>query len=110
MSGKRILLIDDDADLSYIIADMLESYGYVVTCAADSEAALELLSDNVYHLIVLDINLPGMTGFELCRELRRLSTVPVLFAGARGRLPPKAVLHERTAFQSKCADPPRIWF
>lgn len=83
MSGKQILLIDDDADLSYIIADMLESYGYVVTCAADSEAALELLSDNVYHLIVLDINLPGMTGFELCRELRRLSTVPVIFASAR---------------------------
>lgn len=83
MSGKRILLIDDDADLSYIIADMLESYGYVVTCVADSEAALELLSDNVYHLIVLDINLPGMTGFELCRELRRLSTVPVIFASAR---------------------------
>ena len=83
MSEKRVLLIDDDEDLSYIITDMLESYGYVVTCAPDGETAMELLSASAYHLILLDINLPDMTGFELCRELRRLSTVPVLFASAR---------------------------
>ena len=83
MSEKRVLLIDDDEDLSYIITDMLESYGYVVTCASDGETAMELLSASAYHLILLDINLPDMTGFELCRELRRLSTVPVLFASAR---------------------------
>lgn len=83
MSDKQILLIDDDKDLSYIISDMLESYGYQVDCAGDSDAGLELLSKKKYHLVVLDINLPGITGFELCQELRRVSTVPVIFASAR---------------------------
>lgn len=80
---KQILIIDDDEDLSFIISEMLESYGYGVTCAHDSESAFELLAENTYHLILLDINLPDTTGFELCRELRRISTVPVIFASAR---------------------------
>ena len=83
MSKKHILIIDDDEDLSMIISDMLEDYGYQVTCAIDSEEAFSLLSEQVYHLILLDINLPGTTGFELCKELRRVSTVPVIFASAR---------------------------
>lgn len=80
---KRILIIDDDEDLSFIISEMLESYGYSVTCATDSERAFSLLSENTYHLILLDINLPDTTGFELCKELRSISTVPVIFASAR---------------------------
>lgn len=80
---KQILIIDDDEDLSFIISEMLESYGYSVTCATDSEMAFELLSENTYHLILLDINLPDTTGFELCKELRRISTIPVIFASAR---------------------------
>ena len=80
---KHILIIDDDQDLSLIISDMLEDYGYCVSAAQDGEKAFELLAQNTYHLILLDINLPGTTGFELCRELRRVSTVPVIFASAR---------------------------
>ncbi len=83
MSQKQILIIDDDKDLSFIIAEMLESYGYGVTCAENSEKAFALLSENTYHLILLDINLPDTTGFELCKNLRRVSTVPVIFASAR---------------------------
>lgn len=83
MSQKHILIIDDDEDLSFIITDMLENYGYTVTCAPDSETAFALLSENTYHLILLDINLPDTTGFELCKELRQVSTVPVIFASAR---------------------------
>lgn len=83
MTKKQILIIDDDEDLSLIISDMLEDYGYHVTCAPDSETAFHLLSDNVFHLILLDINLPDTTGFELCKELRRVSIVPVIFASAR---------------------------
>lgn len=80
---KQILIVDDDKDLSFIIADMLENYGYVVTCAENGKKAFALLSENTYHLILLDINLPAATGFEVCRELRRVSTVPVIFASAR---------------------------
>lgn len=83
MSEKQILIIDDDADLSFIISDMLENYGYKVTTAETGEQAFELLSEHTYHLILLDINLPDSTGFELCKELRRVSTVPVIFASAR---------------------------
>lgn len=83
MVQKQILIIDDDKDLSMIISDLLESYGYGVTCAPDSETAFLLLSDNIFHLILLDINLPDSTGFELCRELRHVSSVPIIFASAR---------------------------
>lgn len=81
--NKQILIIDDDEDLSFIISDMLEDYGYDVTCAKGSDEAFALLADNTYHLILLDINLPDTTGFELCKELRQVSTVPVIFASAR---------------------------
>ena len=83
MTKKQILIVDDDEDLSFIISDMLQGYGYTVTCAESGDAALALLSLHTYHLILLDINLPDATGFELCRELRRVSTVPVIFASAR---------------------------
>lgn len=83
MLSRSILIIDDDEELSMIISDMLESYGYHVTCAYDSISAFDLLSEHVFHLILLDINLPDATGFELCKELRQVSTVPIIFASAR---------------------------
>lgn len=83
MSKKHILIIDDDAELSFIIKDMLESYGYAVACATDADSAYKLLTDNTFHLILLDINLPDTTGLEICKELRKVSTVPVIFASAR---------------------------
>lgn len=83
MTDKNILIIDDDEDLSFIIGEMLKEYGYNVTCAKDADEAFGLLEDKVYNLVLLDINLPDTTGFELCKELRRVSTVPVIFASAR---------------------------
>ena len=80
---RNILIIDDDEDLSFIICEMLESYGYCVGCAENAAAAFEMLSKQTWHLILLDINLPETTGFELCRELRKVSDVPVIFASAR---------------------------
>lgn len=83
MQKKEILIIDDDKDLSFIISEMLENYGYIVTRAENAEEAFTLLSSRSFHLILLDINLPDSTGFELCKELRKVSTVPVIFASAR---------------------------
>lgn len=82
-ANKRILIIDDDKDLSMIVQDMYEDYGYQVTLAMDSEEAYGLLEKNPYHMILLDINLPRITGFEICRELRKISTIPIIFASAR---------------------------
>lgn len=80
---KDILIIDDDKDLSFIISEMLESYGYNVTCAESCEQAFDLLSRKSFSLILLDINLPDGAGFEVCSELRKASSVPVIFASAR---------------------------
>lgn len=80
---KQILIVDDDKELSYIIAEMLKEHGYRVLCAESGEKAYNILSENICHLILLDINLPDETGFELCSELRRVSDVPIIFASAR---------------------------
>lgn len=82
-ANYKILIIDDDKDLSMIVQDMYEDYGYQVTLALDSEEAYRLLETNCYHMILLDINLPRITGFEICRELRKISTIPIIFASAR---------------------------
>ena len=80
---NNILIIDDDDDLSFVITDMLEGYGFKVTSAVTAEEAFDLLGERTYDLILLDINLPDSTGFEICKELRKVSNVPVIFASAR---------------------------
>lgn len=81
--NRKILIVDDDEDLSFIISEMLSGYDYTVTCATTGEEAFSRLETELFHLILLDINLPDETGFELCTELRKVSTVPVIFASAR---------------------------
>ena len=83
MTNRKILIIDDDTDLSMIITDMLENKGFSVTCATSSEEAFDLLAESSFDLILLDINLPDSSGFEICRQLREVSHVPVIFASAR---------------------------
>ena len=83
MEKKRILIVDDEEELSGIMAEMLTGCGYEAECAADAAQAYDMLSEKSYHLILLDINLPDDTGFEICKELRRTSRTPVIFASAR---------------------------
>lgn len=80
---RKILIIDDDKDLSMIVQDMLEDYGYQTILAQSAEEAYEKMAADSYHLVLLDINLPQSSGFEVCQELRKISTVPVIFASAR---------------------------
>ena len=79
----KILIIDDDKDILTIITDMLSGYGYEVTTATSADEGFDLLSKSAFHLLLLDINLPDSDGFEICRQLREVSTVPVIFASAR---------------------------
>lgn len=80
---RKILIVDDDEDLAMIASDMLNDYGYETDCVRDGEAAYELLKSKSFDLILLDINLPYETGFSVCKELRKVSTVPIIFASAR---------------------------
>lgn len=82
-SNANILIVEDDRDLLAITKRFLESEGFAVDVAASAEEAYELLSNSAYALIVLDVNLPGDDGIELCRNLRKASSTPVLFASAR---------------------------
>lgn len=83
MNQKTILIVDDDRDLSFIISEMLEQHNYDVITAETVEEAYEKLTANCCQLILLDINLPDGNGYEVCRELRKNSQLPVIFASAR---------------------------
>lgn len=80
---RKILIVDDDIDLAMITSDMLTDYGYVTVIAKDGEEAYCFLEKEKYDLILLDINLPREDGFEICKELRNVSTLPIIFASAR---------------------------
>ena len=81
--GAKLLIVDDDRELSYIIKKMLESYGYTVTLAKSCDEAFEILTSGGFDLVLLDVNLPDGTGFDICRQLRAACDVPVIFASAR---------------------------
>lgn len=83
MDKRKILIVDDDRDLSMLIMDMLEDKGYSAYTVESLDEAYDILEKEQFHLILLDINLPDGTGFDFCKELRRVSTVPVIFASAR---------------------------
>lgn len=79
----KILVVDDEKELAQIIAQMLNGCGYETDIAYSADDAYEKLSKTSFHLLILDINLPGATGFEICEDLRKYSGVPVIFASAR---------------------------
>ena len=78
-----VLLIDDEPHLREALAFSLTRHGYQVRTAADGPAALESAREHPPDLVVLDVMLPGMDGFEVCRLLRRHSSVPIIMLTAR---------------------------
>ena len=83
MNSKDILILDDDIDLAMIASDALEDYGYTVEIAESIEKAYSLMEETKFKLIILDINLPEGTGFDFCTEIRKESTIPIIFISAR---------------------------
>ena len=79
----RVLLVDDDPRLRDLVGLALERAGFAVLTAADGQRALTHAARERPDLIVLDVGLPELDGFEVCRRLRRSSDVPVLFLTAR---------------------------
>lgn len=80
---KRILIIEDDSDIAELERDYLEASEMVVTIVADGvEGKREALTGN-YDLVVLDLMLPGIDGFNLCRELRDYLDIPILIVSGR---------------------------
>ncbi|WP_394129407.1 response regulator [Shewanella maritima] len=81
---SRILLVDDDTGLSELLTQLLELEGFDVTQAFDGQSGLEHATQAQFDLILLDVMLPKLSGFEVLRELRKSHTTPVLMLTARG--------------------------
>jgi DNA-binding response OmpR family regulator len=80
MGSSTILLIDDDATLRELLADQLRTAGYLPGVAPDGARGLQMVADGAPDLIVLDVMMPGMSGWEVCERLRAQP-------GAKGRVP-----------------------
>ncbi|MFG6382735.1 MAG: response regulator transcription factor [Lachnospiraceae bacterium] len=82
--AKRVLVVDDEKLIVKGIRFSLEQDGMEVDCAYDGEEALKLATEHTYDMILLDVMLPKMDGFEVCQHIREFSTVPVVMLTAKG--------------------------
>ena len=82
MPPRHILVVDDDPDLTDLVRELLRGDGHSISVAPTGERAELIARARVPDLIVLDVDLPGMKGPEVCRRLREFSTAPILFLTA----------------------------
>jgi DNA-binding response OmpR family regulator len=80
----KVLVADDDAELRELIAFTLSQAAYLVIKASDGSAAVRLFAEESPDLVVLDINMPGLSGFQACEAIRARSRVPVMMLTVRG--------------------------
>ncbi len=76
---QRILIVEDDATIARLVASELEKWGYAAACVRNFAAVLEEFMAFEPHLVLMDLSLPHRSGFYWCEEIRRRSTVPVVF-------------------------------
>jgi DNA-binding response OmpR family regulator len=86
-----ILVIDDDEKLNRLLKRFLKDFGYEVFSAVDADQGLKKIRTVAPDLIILDVMLPGMSGFEVCKRIREFSAVPVIMLTARGDVTDKVV-------------------
>lgn len=72
MAGERILVVDDEAAIVELLKDVFVAEGYLVDSAADAEAALRLVRENIYDVALVDFNLPDMNGVMLHHQIRQM--------------------------------------
>ena len=82
--AKKVLVVDDEKLIVKGIRFSLEQDGMEVTCAYDGEEALHLAQENKFDMILLDIMLPKMDGFEVCQAIREFSNMPIVMLTAKG--------------------------
>ena len=82
--ADKILVVDDDININELLKLYLENDGYVVFTALDGQEAVEMFQEKNPDLILLDIMLPKMDGWQVCREIRKTSAVPIIMLTAKG--------------------------
>lgn len=80
----NLLIADDHKQITSILSDYAKKEGYTVSIANDGKEALSMFSKNTFDLVLLDVMMPEMDGFQVCREIRKTSTVPIIMVTARG--------------------------
>ena len=81
--SPTILLIEDDRQLSYVLSQQLEDDGYRVLCAGDGARGLAMAQQHLPDLVLLDVMMPRMDGWETCRQFRQFSDVPIVIVSCR---------------------------
>ena len=89
--NPTLLIIDDDAKLNELLKDFLKDFGFDVISATHPAKGLKRLKQAAPALVILDIMLPEMDGFEVCRAIRQTSNVPIIMLTARGEITDKVV-------------------
>ena len=82
--ARKVLIVDDDKLIVKGIRFSLEQDGMDVDCAYDGQEALDLIQKNEYDVVLLDVMLPVLTGFEVCQQVREFSDVPIIMLTAKG--------------------------
>lgn len=80
----KILIADDNKQITNILAEYAKKEGYEVSIAYDGEEALKMFHEEKFDLLLLDVMMPKKDGFEVCREVRKISNVPIIMVTARG--------------------------
>lgn len=83
MSNEKILIVEDEKEIAFLVRDYLKASNYTVILAHDGEEAVDLFNKENPDLVVLDIMLPKLDGFEVCRQIRGKSPVPILMLSAK---------------------------
>ena len=81
---EKILIADDNIQITGIIAEFVKKQGFEPVIAYDGRQALEFFHKDKFVMVLLDVMMPYMDGFALCREIRRTSNVPIIMITARG--------------------------
>lgn len=89
--NKRILIIDDDKKLNDLLSDYLFKFGFKVSTAIHPDDGLKMLKRELPDIIILDIMLPDMNGFEVCKKIRRNHSIPIIMLTARGEVTDRIV-------------------
>ncbi|MBQ9066664.1 MAG: response regulator transcription factor [Clostridia bacterium] len=84
MSNGKILVVDDDKNICELLRLYMENDGYTVSMAYDGEAALRAFNEFKPDIVILDIMLPKMDGWQVCREIRKVSEKPIIMVTAKG--------------------------
>jgi two-component system KDP operon response regulator KdpE len=84
MTTKRIIVIDDEFQITRVLKHSLGAHRYDVRTASDGGAGIDLFRDFDPDLVITDLSMPGMSGIEVCREIRKSSSVPIIVLSVRG--------------------------